>query len=246
MAQHTLELAKQLWGRELINNLNSIAIISDDKDLILALDECFRLHKKFQLLKYDSSAITTPKNINTNINAILMSDEIYEILQDNREENNFWQNQNNNLIHLTAKSLKIISPKNSNLKPRYTINLPLNFNTTINILDALVRENSQRMNDIKIGGLILDVKGKKISLNKKIEKLTEKETEILWRLLSKKNSKILQKNLLKDIWGYDEDIETRTLETHIYRIRKKLHLIGVKKIEIKNIENSYILKINDT
>ena len=228
------------------NNLNSIAIISDDKDLILALDECFKLHKRFQLLKYDSSAITIPKNINTNINAILMSDEIYEILQDNQEENKFWQNQNKNLIHLTSKNEKKISLKNSNVKPRYTIKLPLNFNSTLNILDTIVRENSQRMNDIKIGSFILDVKGKKISLNKKVEKLTEKETEILWRLLSNKNSKILQKNLLKDIWGYDEDIETRTLETHIYRIRKKLHLIGVKRIEIKNIENSYILKINDT
>ena len=228
------------------NNLNSIAIISDDKDLILALDECFKLHKRFQLLKYDSSAITIPKNINTNINAILMSDEIYEILQDNQEENKFWQNQNKNLIHLTSKNEKNFSLKNSNVKPRYTIKLPLNFNSTLNILDAIVRENSQRMNDIEIGSFILDVKGKKISLNKKVEKLTEKETEILWRLLSNKNSKILQKNLLKDIWGYDEDIETRTLETHIYRIRKKLHLIGVKKIEIKNIENSYILKINDT
>ena len=228
------------------NNLNSIAIISDDKDLILALDECFKLHKRFQLLKYDSSAITIPKNINTNINAILMSDEIYEILQDNQEENKFWQNQNKNLIHLTSKNEKKISLKNSNVKPRYTIKLPLNFNSTLNILDTIVRENSQRMNDIEIGNFILDVKGKKISLNKKVEKLTEKETEILWRLLSNKNSKILQKNLLKDIWGYDEDIETRTLETHIYRIRKKLHLIGVKRIEIKNIENSYILKINDT
>ena len=228
------------------NNLNSIAIISDDKDLILALDECFKLHKRFQLLKYDSSAITIPKNINTNINAILMSDEIYEILQDNQEENKFWQNQNKNLIHLTSKNEKNFSLKNSNVKPRYTIKLPLNFNSTLNILDTIVRENSQRMNDIEIGSFILDVKGKKISLNKKVEKLTEKETEILWRLLSNKNSKILQKNLLKDIWGYDEDIETRTLETHIYRIRKKLHLIGVKRIEIKNIENSYILKINDT
>ena len=244
--QHILELVKQLWGRELTNNLNSIAIISDDKDLILALDECFKLHKRFQLLKYDSRAIAIPKNINTNINAILMSDEIYEILQDDQEENKFWQNQNKNLIHLTSKNEKKISSKNSNLKPRYTIKLPLNFNSTLNILDTIVRENSQRMNDIKIGSLILDVKGKKISLNKKVEKLTEKETEILWRLLSNKNSKILQKDLLKDIWGYDEDIETRTLETHIYRIRKKLNLIGVKKIEIKNIENSYILKINDT
>ena len=233
--QHILELAKQLWERELTNNLNSIAIISDDKDVLLALDECFKLHKRFQLLKYDSSAITIPKNINTNINAILMSDEIYEILQDNQEENKFWQNQNKNLIHLTSKNEKKISLKNSNVKPRYTIKLPLNFNSTLNILDTIVRENSQRMNDIEIGSFILDVKGKKISLNKKVEKLTEKETEILWRLLSNKNSKILQKNILKDIWGYDEDIETRTLETHIYRIRKNLHLIGVKKIEIKNI-----------
>ncbi len=244
--QHILELVKQLWGRELTNNLNSIAIISDDKDLILALDECFKLHKRFQLLKYDSRAIAIPKNINTNINAILMSDEIYEILQDDQEKNKFWQNQNKNLIHLTSKNEKKISSKNSNLKPRYTIKLPLNFNSTLNILDTIVRENSQSMNDIKIGSLILDVKGKKISLNKKVEKLTEKETEILWRLLSNKNFKILQKDLLKDIWGYDEDIETRTLETHIYRIRKKLNLIGVKKIEIKNIENSYILKIKDT
>ena len=212
----------------------------------MALDECFKLHKRFQLLKYDSSAITIPKNINTNINAILMSDEIYETLKDNQDENKFWQNQNKNLIHLTSKNEKKISSKNSNLKPRYTIKLPLNFNSTLNILDTIVRENSQRMNDIEIGSLILDVKGKKVSLNKKNEKLTEKETEILWRLLSNINSKILQKNLLKDIWGYDEDIETRTLETHIYRIRKKLHLIGAKKIEIKNIENSYILKINDT
>ncbi|MBJ65639.1 MAG: hypothetical protein CML97_03985, partial [Rhodobiaceae bacterium] len=155
------------------NNLNSIAIISDDKDLILALDECFKLHKRFQLLKYDSSVITIPKNINTNINAILMSDEIYEILQDNQEENKFWQNQNKNLIHLTSKNEKKISLKNSNVKPRYTIKLPLNFNSTLNILDAIVRENSQRMNDIEIGSFILDVKGKKISLNKKVEKLTE-------------------------------------------------------------------------
>ena len=175
-----------------------------------------------------------------------MSDEIYETLKDNQDENKFWQNQNKNLIHLTSKNEKKISSKNSNLKPRYTIQLPLNFNSTLNILDTIVRENSQRMNNIKIGSFILDVKGKKISLNKKVEKLTEKETEILWSLLSNKNSKILQKNLLKDIWGYDEDIETRTLETHIYRIRKKLNLIGVKKIEIKNIENSYILNINDT
>ncbi len=226
------------------NNPHLIAIISDDEDLVFTLEECFKVHKKFQILVFDSSTISLPKNRNSNIDAILISDEVYEIIKDIPEKNNFWQSQNKKLIHLTYKNK--ISLKNSDFKPRYTISLPLSFNSTLNVLDSIIRENSQKINDIEIYGLTLDVKAKKISLDKKSEKLTEKETEILWHLLSKQNSKILQKTLLKDIWGYDEDIETRTLETHIYRLRKKLHSIGAKSIEIKNIENSYILKNNET
>ena len=57
------------------------------------------------------------------------------------------------------------------------------------------------MNDIIIGNFSLDVVGRKISLNKINEKLTEKETEILWKLLNKIDHKIPQKELLKEIWG---------------------------------------------
>ena len=99
------------------------------------------------------------------------------------------------------------------------------------------------MNDIKIGNFSLDIVGRKISFDKVNEKLTEKETEILWKLLNNIDYKIPQKEFLKEIWGYDESIETRTLETHIYRIRKKLSSIGVKHYEIKNIDNSYILSL---
>ena len=84
---------------------------------------------------------------------------------------------------------------------------------------------------------------RKISFDKVQEKLTEKETEILWKLLNKIDHKIPQKELLREIWGYDESIETRTLETHIYRIRKKLNSIGAKDYKINNIDNSYILSL---
>ena len=94
-----------------------------------------------------------------------------------------------------------------------------------------------------MGNFSLDVVGRKISFDKAHEKLTEKETEILWKLLNKIDHKITQKELLREIWGYDESIETRTLETHIYRIRKKLNSIGAKNYEIKNIDNSYVLSL---
>lgn len=52
--------------------------------------------------------------------------------------------------------------------------------------------------------------------------LTEKEVELLQRLI-KSNGEVLSRDaLLRDIWGYNSDVNTHTLETHIYRLRSKL------------------------
>ena len=107
----------------------------------------------------------------------------------------------------------------------------------------MIRTETNKMNDITIGKFSLNVVGRKISFDKVNEKLTEKETAILWKLLDKKDHRVPQKELLKEIWGYDERIETRTLETHIYRIRKKLNSIGAIDYKINNLDNSYILSL---
>jgi len=52
--------------------------------------------------------------------------------------------------------------------------------------------------------------------------LTEKETELLLCLAEEKGRLIARDVLLKRVWGYSDDIATRTLETHIYRLRGKL------------------------
>ena len=52
-------------------------------------------------------------------------------------------------------------------------------------------------------------------------KLTEKEIDIIIFLYkSKKTTKVSV--LQKEVWGYSPDLETHTVETHIYRLRKKI------------------------
>ena len=117
------------------------------------------------------------------------------------------------------------------------------FRALTKLLSDLVQQKEKpRFSSVDLGNIFLDVVGRKIHKHEKSTKLTEKETKILWYLLSNPNLKIDKKLLLKEIWGYKEEIETRTLTTHIYRIRQKLLEIGEDGYEISNIENSYILK----
>jgi hypothetical protein len=53
-------------------------------------------------------------------------------------------------------------------------------------------------------------------------RLTEKECGILLRLHEKPGAVVDRQELLDDIWGYADGVETHTLETHIYRLRQKI------------------------
>ena len=54
------------------------------------------------------------------------------------------------------------------------------------------------------------------------EYLTEKENKLLLYLYNNKNIKITKNDLLSAVWGISENINTHTLETHIYRLKQKL------------------------
>jgi len=72
--------------------------------------------------------------------------------------------------------------------------------------------------------------------------LTEKEVELL-QYITKNDSKILSRDiLLKNIWGYGDDINTHTLETHIYRLRGKLKQLNETLDIVFSEETGYGLK----
>tara|TARA_B100000780_G_C21073177_1_gene431937 strand:- start:79 stop:651 length:573 start_codon:yes stop_codon:yes gene_type:complete len=90
----------------------------------------------------------------------------------------------------------------------------------INIEFLKLRFNYQSM--ININQYEINLNSKFFSRNGLSLKLTEKEIEIILYLNeTKKNHSVL--DLQKNIWGYSSKIETHTVETHIYRLRKKIN-----------------------
>ena len=67
--------------------------------------------------------------------------------------------------------------------------------------------------------------------------LTDKENEIFQTLIDNKNISLNKKQLLSKVWNYSEGIDTHTLETHIYIMRRKIE----KKLNLNNI----IIHIDD-
>ncbi|MEE2705353.1 MAG: winged helix-turn-helix domain-containing protein [Pseudomonadota bacterium] len=77
-----------------------------------------------------------------------------------------------------------------------------------------------------------------INKNKFIN-LTEKETSILSLLIKYKGKTVMKDKLLRVIWGYDNIIDTHTLETHVYRLRKKISKIESSFEVIKTTGGGY-------
>ena len=73
-------------------------------------------------------------------------------------------------------------------------------------------------------------------------KLTEKETKILQFLLRRRGNVVSRGELLEFVWGYSKNVNTHTVETHIYRLRKKLKSTKISKM-ILTENNGYRIPI---
>ncbi|MDC1353381.1 helix-turn-helix domain-containing protein [Pelagibacteraceae bacterium] len=89
----------------------------------------------------------------------------------------------------------------------------------INIQLIQIKFNQQ--SKINIKGYELNLNSRFFSKNNLILKLTEKEIEIILYLNETKTKRAVS-DLQKNIWSYSPDMETHTVETHIYRLRKKI------------------------
>ena len=75
-------------------------------------------------------------------------------------------------------------------------------------------------------------------------RLTEKETAILMRLSAANGESVNRKTLLEEVWGYKAGINSHTLETHIYRLRKKIEQLGSSSSFLTTSREGYKLLFN--
>ena len=89
----------------------------------------------------------------------------------------------------------------------------------INIEFLKIKFNSQ--SQVKVKKYIIDLNSREILIKDIKLKLTEKEINTI-TYLSNANKPVNIEELQKMVWTYQSDIETHTVETHIYRLRKKI------------------------
>jgi len=101
-------------------------------------------------------------------------------------------------------------------------NKPINFLSLIDRVNTnLLKQKYSFQSSINIKDYTLNLNSRVISQKKNELKLTEREIDIILFLKDQKkpqNINILQ----KEVWSYAENLETHTVETHVYRLRKKI------------------------
>tara|TARA_Y100001936_G_scaffold169415_1_gene165659 strand:- start:4848 stop:5510 length:663 start_codon:yes stop_codon:yes gene_type:complete len=115
-----------------------------------------------------------------------------------------------------------------------TTNVPVYVNDFFDrVSNDITQEIRSNRNIINFNTFHYDFNSRSLFNEKNSLRFTEKENEIFSCLINYKNKPISKKKLLKDIWQYDDQIDTHTLETHIYSLRKKLET----KLGLKNFLN---------
>ncbi len=153
------------------------------------------------------------------------------------------ENKYGNFIILTKKknSIKKIFPKINDSRIIEIENYPLKIEKLIEILNInLLKQEYNFKSEIKLEKYLLDLNSREIKNNVKSLRLTEKEINIILFLKSKNKPQKIDV-LQKEVWGYMSGLETHTVETHVYRLRKKIKDVFNDESFLISQKNGYII-----
>ena len=187
---------------------------------------------------------------------IINFNSLYEILDEIKEnlsfkiknfkseedfKNNFDLDRLNYLV-ISQTDHKLLLNNNITSKNFLSFNdLPLSVKKLLELINIkLIKLKFNQQSKIIIKGYELNLNSKFFSKGNLKLKLTEKEIKIIFYLNDDKIKHDVA-DLQKNIWGYSADMETHTVETHIYRLRKKISDLFKDEKFILSHKNGYFI-----
>lgn len=143
------------------------------------------------------------------------------------------------VIMVTAKGAEYDKVKGLDLGADDYVAKPFGMMELVSRIKAVLRrtlKSGQETQDImKAGELELDTKKHEVTAAGEVVNLTLKEYELLKRLMKNPNIVMTRDCLLEDIWGYDFDGETRTVDVHVRTLRQKLGTCGERIETVRGV-----------
>ena len=156
-----------------------------------------------------------------------------EALKDNNKKN-FIESSNN---------IKIFASKTKDLSSNYDgyLELPANLKEINAVVENVTAKSKFSKNSsIEIKNYLLNKNEKKLYKQNNFIILTEKEIQLLEIFLENKDP-ISKDNILSTVWNYSAEADTHTVETHIYRLRKKINeKFNDEKFILNNKQGYYL------
>ena len=199
-------------------SFKNITIISDDIEFVEALGGLLEDSRDFNIKKVNSASLQT-KDLFDNLSEIIIVDSFCSIL--NKVVLTELLSRIASLvpiIYLYHSDNEVNDTVGSKLpKPIYFPKLLIRIKKEMK--DFVINKNRE----IEIGPYSFNYLMKRLVTKAGSEiRLTEMETKIL-NFLYESNGKLIRRDtLLTEVWGYKSEVMTHTLETHIYRLRKKI------------------------
>ncbi len=144
---------------------------------------------------------------------------------------------------LTNSSLKICLGKRRDIIDNFDANLDLP--TTLKEINSTIENTAAKKkyninSSIEVKSYLLNKNEKKLLKDKDYIVLTEKEVHLLELFLDNKKP-VSKNNILSSVWNYSSEADTHTVETHIYRLRKKISEKFMDENFILNNKDGYYL-----
>ncbi len=105
---------------------------------------------------------------------------------------------------------------------------PFSIKILLSKIDVILKRTNKNTENIKYSNVEIDIDGRKVIIEGKEVSLTHTEFELLRFLINHPKTVFTRSQLLSNIWGYESEIYTRTVDAHISSLRKKLKKANFK------------------